>query len=142
MYTTAAIKWHVRHARDMRISPGVLARSGSITPSMKTLDHADTHVILLFSTRCVRQTNSGRVHSLSKYIWFCIGMYCALRMCARISRSAGPFELLDSFHESPSPCPHAPVSYYPVRGQCSNRAAVMNLRPKCTRHVLNTPPVV
>ena len=57
VYTTAVINWHVRHARDMRVSPGVLARSGSIIPSMKTLDHADTHMLLLFRTgACGKQT--------------------------------------------------------------------------------------
>ena len=54
-YTSAVINRHVRHARDVCVSPGVLARSGSMIASVKTLDHVKTRMILLFLTRCVRQ---------------------------------------------------------------------------------------
>ena len=54
-YTSAVINRHVRHARDVCVSPGVLARSGSMIASVKTLDHVKTRMILLCLTRCVRQ---------------------------------------------------------------------------------------
>ena len=61
VYTTAVINRHVRHARDMRVSRGVLARSGSMIPSLKILDHANTQLLLLSPTRCVRNFPMGDV---------------------------------------------------------------------------------
>ena len=48
----------------MRVSLGVLARSGLMIVSIKILDHADTQMLPLFPTRSVRQTSSGGVHKL------------------------------------------------------------------------------
>ena len=84
-YTTAAISWHVRHARDKRVAPGVLACSGSMIASVNTLDHANTHMLLLSPDESVRQMNIGGGHKLTKYNWFYIGMHCSKRMCSRIS---------------------------------------------------------
>ena len=82
--------------------------------------------------RSVRQTNSGGVHKLAKYNRFCTGMDCAKRRCARISWRTGPVGRHDRFHESPSPHPRAPVSYFPVPGPCVDRAALVHLRLRYT----------
>ena len=83
----------------------------------------------------VRQKSNGSAYVGSKNRRFYTAMHCANRRCARISLRTCRFGVDDRFHESPSPCPRAPVGSCSRQGPSSDRATVVYIRG------CNTPPV-
>ena len=113
-------------ARGKRVSPGVLACMGSTVDFIEALDHANAHMPLRCPDDvCAANEQRGCVHKLKGTTGSILACIARRRGAHLFPDLPGPFALHDSFHEGPSQCPRAPVTYCPVRGPCGVTTAMM-----------------
>ena len=122
-YTTVVVLAYIARNEVARVSPGVLACSGSTIASIIAYTMSTHRCSCFARVRCMRQTRSSGVYKLK----YCSGIHCTKRSCTSIVWRTGPFGLHDSSHDSPSPSSRAPRRYFLVRGPGDEREAAVYL---------------